>query len=87
MENQIIYSCHKLGHMLENMKNKNDFYKDGKYDNEYKSWWNNGQLHEHCYNKNGLVNGEYKMWDHHGQLLKYCFYKNGKIIKRIKLNI
>lgn len=54
---------------------------DGKYDGEYKSWWNNGQLAVHCYYKNGKLDGECRHWDDDGMALEHYYYKNDIVTK------
>ena len=41
---------------------------------EYKAWWENGQLLNHCFYKNNKKVGEYKVWHSNGQLYKHCFH-------------
>ncbi len=58
------------------------FYSGYKWEGEYKSWYENGQLWEHCFfNKNGNMEGEYKSWYKNGKLYRHYLYKNGEIVK------
>jgi len=50
---------------------------DGKFDGEYKRWYENGQLEEHCYYKNGKLDGEYTSWHQNGRPLQHSHYTNG----------
>jgi antitoxin component YwqK of YwqJK toxin-antitoxin module len=51
---------------------------EGKKDGEYKLWWDDGKLRQHCFYKDGKEEGEYKEYYHDGKLYKHCFYKDGK---------
>ena len=44
---------------------------------EYKCWYSNGQLFQHCFYKNGKLDGEFKLWRIDGELAQHCLYKNG----------
>jgi len=46
---------------------------------EFKWWWGNGQLVEHCHYVDRKYEGEYKSWHENGQLWKQCYYVNGKL--------
>jgi len=55
-----------------------EYYKiDGKKDGEYKAWYKNGQLFEHCYYKDGMLEGEYTSWHQDGSPLQHSHYTNG----------
>ncbi len=46
----------------------------GRYQGEYKDWWDNGQIWEHCIYLNGEWHGERKYWDEDGVLTYHKFY-------------
>ena len=52
---------------------------EGKLDGEYKSFYENGKLLEHCFYKGGKLNGEYKWFWANGKLEEHCFYKDGEL--------
>ncbi|NBV99690.1 MAG: hypothetical protein EBR67_09345 [Proteobacteria bacterium] len=53
------------------------YYKDGKRENEYKSWYPTGQLLEHMiYDKDGT--DEYKMWYENEQIWMHMYSKGDK---------
>jgi antitoxin component YwqK of YwqJK toxin-antitoxin module len=45
---------------------------------EYKNYYKNKQLCEHCYYKNNKMDGKYKRYNEEGEIIYECFYKNGK---------
>ncbi len=49
-----------------------------KREGEYKRWYDNGQLAEHCFYKDDKREGELKEWHRNGLLYRCFFYKNGK---------
>ncbi len=49
-----------------------------KEEGEYKRWWSNGRLFQHCFYKDGKIDGEYKVWYDNGKLQTHCFFKNDK---------
>ena len=53
----------------------------GQYHGEYKWWYENGQLSEHCFCVNDLLHGEFKWWDRNGQLDDHRFYVNGEEVR------
>ena len=52
---------------------------NGKKQGEYRSWWDNGTLKEHCFLKDGELQGEYRSWCENGTLKEHCFFKDGKL--------
>ena len=55
---------------------------------EYKSWYRDGTLGEHCYYEHGERHGEFKWWYDDGTLGEHCHYvnslKHGELIKEYK---
>ena len=50
---------------------------------EYKCWYNDGTLFEHCYFEHGEKHGEYKRWWENGTLCEHCYYEHGEKLKNI----
>jgi antitoxin component YwqK of YwqJK toxin-antitoxin module len=46
---------------------------------EYKSWYDNGQICEHCFYKDRYLDGEHKVWYDNGQIYTHSFYKDGDL--------
>ena len=44
---------------------------------EYKDWWDNGQLFEHCFYVNDEIHGEYKRWYITGELRHHKYFSHG----------
>jgi hypothetical protein len=53
----------------------------GRYQGEYKSWYNNGQLWENCFYVDYKLHGECKWWDKDGTLRYHAFLVNGKLYR------
>jgi hypothetical protein len=54
----------------------------GKNEKEYKSWFDNGQIYQHCHSKNNELHGDFKQWNENGELIIHLVYENGLIKKR-----
>jgi antitoxin component YwqK of YwqJK toxin-antitoxin module len=54
------------------------YYKDGKLDGEFKTWWDNNILKELRYYEGGKINGELKAWFKDGQMKVHFYIKDGK---------
>jgi hypothetical protein len=46
------------------------------WDGEFKWWFKNGQLGNHCWYKKGKLDGEYKLWWSNGQSRQHCWCKD-----------
>ena len=68
--------------MLTEVKTKTEHYfKDEQgMQGEYKTWYINGAILEHCLFKDSIFHGEYKRWDDDGRLAKHDFDCNDKNI-------
>ena len=53
----------------------------GKRHGEYKWWYSNGTLWEHCYYEHGELHGECKQWWSNGTLLEHCYYEHGELVE------
>ena len=53
------------------------------FNGEYKEYYENGVLAEHCFYKDGKVDGKCKIWDMNGKLDVIMYYKDGKKVKSI----
>jgi hypothetical protein len=64
------------------------FFKDdiGRYQGECKSWYDNGQLREHCFWLNGRRQGEYNWWYEDGTFLSHVFYVDGEVYRDLLAN-
>lgn len=63
---------------LKELKEDGIYLSGIKGEGEYKSWYLNGQLTEHCFYKDSKRDGEYKGWWFNGQIWQHNFYKKGK---------
>jgi antitoxin component YwqK of YwqJK toxin-antitoxin module len=66
---------------LKEIKTKYQHYFEDENDQrqgEYKSWYLNGKLLQHCFYVDGNIHGEYKEWHYNGQLSTHCFYVDDK---------
>jgi antitoxin component YwqK of YwqJK toxin-antitoxin module len=62
---------------LKEIKTKYQHYfedESGKKQGEYKAWYSDGQLREHCYYVDDNRHGEFKWWYSDGQLATHCYY-------------
>jgi antitoxin component YwqK of YwqJK toxin-antitoxin module len=64
------------------------YFKDakGRIQGEYKFWWSNGQLWEHCFYVDGDLHGEYKEGYHDGTISANEFYVNGEVYRDLLEN-
>ena len=51
---------------------------DGKWNGEYTSYWNNGNICTKCYYKNDKLDGEWEYWNQDGTLKEKIIYKYGE---------
>ena len=51
---------------------------NGQYHGEFKWWYIDGQLYEHCFYVNDKLHGEFEKWYENGQIYAHCFYVNGQ---------
>ncbi len=68
--------------MLKEFKTKTAHYfknENGQIHGEYKSWWENGQLHRRSFYQNGELHGESKLWYPNGRFEEHSFYQNGQL--------
>jgi len=75
---------------LKYIKTKtHDYYEDaqGRWQGEFKLYYDNGRLWEHCWYKDGKLHGEYKEYNEDGSLWIHTYYENGeeKGLKYLKL--
>jgi antitoxin component YwqK of YwqJK toxin-antitoxin module len=62
---------------LKEIKTETEHYfedESGQIQGEYKLWYSNGQLREHCYYVDGQRHGEFKEWYPSGQIWEHCYY-------------
>ncbi len=64
------------------------YFKDskGRYQGEFKDWWYNGNLCEHCIHLNDQLHGERKWWDMDGNLAYHKFYVNHEVYRDLLEN-
>ena len=59
------------------------FFEDaqGRYQGEYKDWYVNGNLWEHCFYVDNKRHGECKCWNEYGKLRYHDFYVHGELYR------
>ena len=55
----------------------------GRIQGEYKRWWINGTMWEHCFYIDDKCHGECKWWRKDGTLMQHYFWDNGKVYRNL----
>jgi hypothetical protein len=58
----------------------------GQKQGEYKRWWTNGNINEHCFNVDHELHGEAKYWNEDGKLEHHDFWVHGKVYRDLLVN-